>query len=152
MTAEEEAVAVTFADLCLAPGSRDAEADPEAGDGPGFAAVEPRVEEIVEIPDAARRLDGKKVAIEGTVQPLEWADGEMQSFLLLGSQGSCCYGSASALNEWIRVEVVAGRVPDDYLYGNLLVVGELEVGEDRDEFGAVSSLYRMRASRLVSLR
>ncbi|WP_437605407.1 DUF3299 domain-containing protein [Sorangium sp. So ce834] len=121
---------------------------------PGYAAVRwealggfPYVEGAP-LPASARRLDGQRVGVSGYMDTLGEVRG-IREFVLVESQITCCFTSPPELNQLVlvRVEAPAGA---SYVDGPVLVLGTLEVGEQR-EAGGVTSVYRLRASSVRPL-
>lgn len=90
------------------------------------------------LPSEVTSLNGERVAMAGFLVEAGFDD-----LLLVRSVWSCCFGQPPALHEAVVVRV-PGEVEDAWFDGIVRVVGTLEVGEERDLDGYVSSIYRIR--------
>jgi hypothetical protein len=100
------------------------------------------------VPAAVKALDGKKVALQGFMIPLDFQDGGTNEFIFVRIVPACYFCQKPRINDWIEVKTVGGkRVPyngDD----PITIAGTLDVGEVYD--GAyLLSFYRMSADRVV---
>jgi hypothetical protein len=101
-----------------------------------------------QIPPAVKALNGRKIAVEGFMVPVQMVKEDVRYFLLVRNQMLCCFGVAVGMNEWIYITMAEGTharyVPDV----PVMVYGTLKVGEEiRD--GIVMSIYRMDGDKLV---
>ena len=103
------------------------------------------------IPNEVLALDGKRVALVGFMVPLDVDRGGVQTFVLSQDRSYCCYGIKPALNEMVLVQMEEGGRAPFVKDTPIVVLGQLTVAEQRDG-GFVSSLYRMKATRITSLR
>jgi hypothetical protein len=95
------------------------------------------------IPGAIKALDGKLVAIEGFMLPLDLNPQGVSVFMLNASIDMCYFGAPVRINEWILVTMKGGkRAPFTHLATT--VKGKLSVGEQIRN-GRVGSLYRLEA-------
>ena len=103
-------------------------------------------------PEEIRKLHGKKVVVEGYMLPLRMQKGKISDFLLMPTVLACCFQDQVKMNEYVEVKKADGG-PIKYSF-SCKIVGKLEVGEDRDEDGYVTSLYRIVAETVepVDLR
>jgi hypothetical protein len=95
------------------------------------------------IPDRIKALNGKKVALNGFMMPVDQDAEGVKEFVLNGSYDMCGFGGPVSINQWVMVDYTgAGRVP--YTHLPMTVFGELEVGEEYRD-GYLFSIYRMKA-------
>jgi len=99
------------------------------------------------LPAAVQVLDGQRVSLRGALLPLEEVDGEVW-YLLVESLWDCCFGKAPELHQAVVVRL---RGQPHHSGAPVQVTGALEVGEDRDPDGYVSSVYRLDAAHVVLL-
>jgi hypothetical protein len=95
------------------------------------------------IPDPIRALDGRMVAIEGFMLPLDITPDGVSQFMLNGYLDMCYFGAPVRMNEWILVTMKGGRRAR-FTHLAITVRGRLEVGEEMRN-GRVASLYRLVA-------
>jgi hypothetical protein len=96
-----------------------------------------------EIPPAIKALNGKMVAIEGFMLPLDLNPQGVTTFMLNASIDMCYFGAPVRMNEWVLVTMKGGkRAPFTHLATT--VKGRLSVGEEMRN-GRVGSLYRLEA-------
>ena len=101
-----------------------------------------------QIPAAVREFHGKLAIIEGYMVPLSSKGGEVTSFYLARDVFGCCFGDMPRINEIVEVRM-SGNVGVPMVSGiPVLVSGRFEVGEEKDEFGYVNSIYRLEATRV----
>jgi hypothetical protein len=98
------------------------------------------------VPDAILALNGRKVAIDGFMLPIDYDDGGVTRFLLNASFDMCQFGAPSAVNERVDVTMTDGR-RTVFTHRPIRVYGQFEVGE-RQEGGRLVSLYRMKGLAL----
>jgi hypothetical protein len=111
---------------------------PEPGQPP-----DPELAPKSKIPDNIKALNGKKVAINGFMMPIDQNQEGSKEFVLNGNFDMCGFGGPISINQWIVVKYLgAGRVP--YTHLPMSVFGELEVGEEYRD-GWLFSIYRMKA-------
>ncbi len=103
-------------------------------------------------PDALA-ADGQPVALDGYPVALDWAGERVTLMWLQAAPESCCFGAPLRLDAMVEVELAAGAGPALSRSGDLpcRILGRLEVGEQDDGFGFVTSLYRLREARLEEL-
>jgi len=95
------------------------------------------------IPATVKALNGKQVAIEGFMLPLDLTPAGVSQFLLNASIDMCYFGAPVRMNEWILVTMKDGKRAS-FTHLALTVKGRLEVGEVFRN-GRVTSLYRLDA-------
>jgi hypothetical protein len=107
------------------------------------AAPDPELVKKSKIPDDVKALNGKKVAINGFMMPIDQNPEGSREFVLNGNFDMCGFGGPVSINQWVMVRYVGGgRVP--YTHLPMSVFGELEVGEEYRD-GRLFSIYRMKA-------
>jgi hypothetical protein len=111
---------------------------PEPGETP-----DPEQVKKSKIPDNVKALNGKKVALNGFMMPIDQNQEGSREFVLNGNFDMCGFGGPISINQWIVVKYTGGgRVP--YTHLPMSVFGELEVGEEYKD-GWLVSIYRMKA-------
>jgi len=95
------------------------------------------------IPANVKALDGKLIAIEGFMLPLDLTSQGVSMFMLNASIDMCYFGAPVRMNEWVLVTMKGGkRAPFTHLATT--VKGRFSVGEQIRN-GRVGSLYRLEA-------
>jgi hypothetical protein len=97
------------------------------------------------VPERFRRLDGKRVLLEGEMfAPNEAAD-DVRAFELVYNIAECCFGGPPKVQERVFVRVPAGKqgVPNYQYRGIVRVIGTLHVKAKKGVDGAVVALYEM---------
>ena len=98
------------------------------------------------IPDNIRALNGKKVAIQGFVLPLDADKDGNQNLLLVDQIVTCMFCQGVRINEWVYV-IVTGKpvkIKDEQYEDPFTVYGQLEVGEHYQD-GQLLSIYQLKA-------
>ncbi len=95
------------------------------------------------IPATVQALNGRQVAIEGFMLPLDLSPAGVTQFLLNASIDMGYFGAPVRMNEWILVTMRDGKRAS-FTHLALIVKGRLEVGEVIKN-GRVTSLYRIEA-------
>lgn len=95
------------------------------------------------IPASVKALNGKMVAIEGFMLPLDLTPEGVSVFMLNASIDMCYFGAPVRMNEWVLVTMKAGRRAK-FTHLSTTVKGRFEVGEEMRN-GRVTSLYRLAA-------
>ncbi|MSO51783.1 MAG: DUF3299 domain-containing protein [Acidobacteria bacterium] len=96
------------------------------------------------IPDAVKSLNGKLVAIEGFMLPLDLTPQGVSVFMLNASLDMCYFGAPVRINEWVLVTMKGGKRAA-FTHLATTVKGKLSVGEEIRN-GRVTSLYRLEAA------
>jgi hypothetical protein len=66
----------------------------------------------------------------------------------VASYDSCGFGDLpTGMNEWVHVEMAAGKAAY-YTPNPIVVLGQFEVGEQFDEAGFVTSIYRLKGEAI----
>lgn len=102
-------------------------------------------------PEEIAALDGQRVALEGFMMPLEFSANKVIAFVLSPYPPGCCFGGMPMLDEWVDVVYTDDEGVEYFAYRVVRVTGELEVGEVLDDWGYVSSLYRMQTDKVEKL-
>jgi len=111
---------------------------PEPGETPDQELVKKS-----EIPNDIKALNGKKVALNGFMMPIDQDPEGSREFVLNGNFDMCGFGGPVSINQWVVVNYTGrGRIP--YTHQPMTVFGELEVGEEYKD-SRLFSIYRMKA-------
>ncbi|MDB6021110.1 MAG: hypothetical protein JWQ04_967 [Pedosphaera sp.] len=100
------------------------------------------------IPDAIKRLDGKKVMVTGFMLPLRVEVGKVKEFLIMRNQAACCFGTAPMITEFMTVKA-SGKGVDAIMDVPVNVAGILHVGTVRDH-GYITEIYQMDGEKIDS--
>lgn len=95
------------------------------------------------IPANVKALNGKMVAIEGFMLPLDLTPEGVSVFMLNASIDMCYFGAPVRMNEWVLVKMKAGKRAK-FTHLSTVVKGRFDVGEEMRN-GRVTSLYRLEA-------
>jgi len=102
-----------------------------------------------QIPKEIKELDGEPVVVVGFMVPIEIdREGKVRTFALTQNQAFCCYGVPPAMNEWIMVEMEAGKTAPFKLDLPVATYGSIDVGEEIED-GYILSIYRMTGGEVV---
>ncbi len=106
-----------------------------------------------QIPKSVRRLDKKKIVIQGFMLPvtLDKESRRVKEFLLLKDQNACCFGVWPGLNEWIHVILPEGETVEHIADIPITVFGELLVGEYFEK-EVLLGIYRLNFEKLIGPR
>lgn len=101
-------------------------------------------------PESIRRLDGERVRIRGFIEPIEFdvESDRLVSFAVSRFNDGCGFGGGFGFDGWVRVEAPPGEPAEYTPYTPVTVTGTFAVGEEFDEFGYLSSLYRLQADTI----
>jgi hypothetical protein len=106
----------------------------------GYFPFDANRDDVNDIPQQWRALDGKRVALVGEMYTGGSAAPKVRGFELVYSIQKCCFGGPPKVQER-----VFARVPNDgtvpYFWQPVRVVGTLHVGVRRDETGQIVSIY-----------
>lgn len=100
------------------------------------------------IPDDVQALDGRKVAIEGFMLPLEADEFGVGRFILNANQDMCYFGAPTRITDLVMVRFTGGR-RTALTHMPIVVFGTLSVGEER-QGSRVVSLYRLEAEAIAA--
>ena len=98
------------------------------------------------IPDRIKAYDGKKIALEGYIVPLESDGNNLKSFLLVDQIVDCLFCQGLGISQWVVVTVMNPdgiHVAGAQYENPITVYGTLEVG-DQYKDGHLDSIYRMK--------
>lgn len=101
-----------------------------------------------QIPEKIRELNGKKLAMQGFMIPLEVRRNEVKSFLLVRNTMVCCFGAAASFNEWVYVQLGEGKATKFTPDVLISAYGVFDLGEDIQD-GMVMSIYRLNSAEVV---
>ena len=101
---------------------------------------------LAQIPDSVKGLNDKKVALQGYMLPMKYDHGLTTEFLILRSQGLCCYGVAPRITEWVNVRT-AGKGVKPSMDRPLTVCGTFHVGDVREN-GELVGVYSLDADKV----
>ncbi|TAJ20818.1 MAG: DUF3299 domain-containing protein [Planctomycetota bacterium] len=120
---------------------------------------QPTAKELEQDPDAVAKsakeripadiwaLDGKKIALEGFMSPIDFDKTGVKSFSLIHNAIGCCFGMFPKMNEWVYVEMAGDKKCDFFSVEPATIYGTFSVGEEiRD--GYVVSLFRLKADHV----
>jgi hypothetical protein len=99
------------------------------------------------IPDDILAWKGKKVVIEGFMQPFEVTEEGVKNFALVPSQPCCCFAAMPQMNSWIDAKMVGDEQADYVPNEPVDAYGTLDVGPQFED-GYVLSLYRLKVERV----
>lgn len=112
---------------------------------PAPADVKAKKHKPAAIPERIKGLNGRPVSVSGFMVPYEIGAILVTEFLLTISADSCTFGGqVTNANEWILVTIRPGGGAQ-FSHDVVNVRGILEVGEQFDPYGNLTSLYRMSA-------
>ncbi|MEQ8764886.1 MAG: hypothetical protein RL885_13220 [Planctomycetota bacterium] len=94
------------------------------------------------IPDEILAWNGRRVAVDGYMLPIDVDGEEVILFNLFHSLESCCFGSLAKITNWIEVQMPSGKGVEYYPYGQVRVTGRLSIGEYHVQ-GGVVAIYRI---------
>jgi hypothetical protein len=119
------------------PTAKELEQDPEA--------VAKSAKE--RIPADIWALDGKKIALEGFMSPIDFDKTGVKSFSLIHNAIGCCFGMFPKMNEWVYVEMADDKKCDFFSVEPATIYGTFSVGEEIKD-GYVVSLFRIEAEHV----
>jgi hypothetical protein len=99
-----------------------------------------------QLPQEVRALDQKEVSLQGFMLPMKLEGRLATEFLLLKSQGLCCYGNPPKITEWVNVRV-NGKGVRPIMDQLVTVCGTFHVGDVREN-GDLLGIYRLDADKL----
>ena len=98
-------------------------------------------------PEAIRAYHGTEVLLRADAQPLELDGERVRSLRLTRFPPGCCFGALPQYDEWVLVELDAGLDSWPGAFDELSLRGRLQLGEEVDAQGQLTSLYRLDAAR-----
>ncbi len=102
--------------------------------------VDPKPEKD-QIPEHVKKLNKKRVALEGFMLPLKVEDGLVTELLMMRDQSMCCFGTVPKINEWVSVRMTNQGIKhvNDVA---VTMYGTLKVGEIYEN-GYLVGIYEM---------
>jgi hypothetical protein len=100
-----------------------------------------------QIPNEIKALNEKNVAIKGFMLPVKFDGAFTTEFLILKSQGLCCYGVVPKINEWVNVRL-PGKGVKPIMDQPVTVCGTFHAGELREN-GELVGIYRLDCDHLI---
>ena len=95
-----------------------------------------------QIPQPIKDLNGKKIALQGFMVPIDLKNGKSTKFLLVKDQSLCCFGRMPRMNEWVSVKMKPGKSARVIQDQPVTVFSSIDVGENIEN-GEVLSIYRV---------
>jgi uncharacterized protein len=102
-------------------------------------------------PPEVLAFDGRKVAVEGFMLPVDFKGTRVTAFVLTPYPPGCHFGGQPNMDEWIDVEVTDPNGVEYFSYRTVRVTGTFEVGEMIDDYGYVRSIFRQQADEVERL-
>ena len=104
---------------------------------------------VNDIPPDYRKLDGKKVALEGFMYAGSSAADEINRFQFVYNIQKCCFGGPPRVQERVFTVVPSGTVP---YYGEMVrCTGTLHVGVLKNDTGTADAIYTMVLDKVDQL-
>jgi len=99
---------------------------------------------LTDVPKRYRELDGKRVELQGFMYAANAAGQTARRAQLVWNIQKCCFGGPPLVQERVFLQPPAGRTMPLYDISTLVrVVGTLHVRVDKEDGGAVSTVYEM---------
>lgn len=95
------------------------------------------------IPPEILALDGRRVTLDGFMQPVALSEGRITEFLLMRDRATCCFGGTPEIHHWMPVTTKAG-LSWAKLGEPVRVNGTLTVKEMRSQ-GVLVGIYSLHA-------
>ncbi len=101
-------------------------------------------------PERVIEKAGEDKAVVGYMIALDYKPGtdEVISFMLVRDLQACCFGGVPRPDEWVMVEMEAGKTSEYYMYVPITVYGTFTPGRVEDEYGYASAIYNLVASKV----
>ncbi len=101
-------------------------------------------------PERVLENAGENKAIVGYMIALDYKPGtdEIVSFMLVRDLQACCFGGVPRPDEWVMVEMEAGKTTDYHMYVPITVYGTFTPGRVEDEYGYAAAIYNLVASKV----
>ena len=103
--------------------------------------------EMEGLPEAIRKLDGKKVVMIGFLMTIFEFD-DIHQFHLVASHWSCCYGVPPGLEDAVDVQLAEGEEGLPNTMKPIRVIGTLRIGEKK-ESGIIYAIYGIEDAEVV---
>lgn len=107
----------------------------------GNFPFDPAVGSVNDVPEQFRKLDNKKVALEGQMYAPGSSSNEITDFQLVYSIAKCCFGGPPRVQERVFARAPAGKTVQ-YYGGMARVIGTLHVQPVKQE-GKIVSVFTM---------
>jgi hypothetical protein len=105
---------------------------------------------VNDIPPEFRKLDGKEVALEGFIFPMDGSGDKVHSFQLVYNIQKCCFSGPPQVQERVFAVVPNGSV--DYNPEEIRAIGTVHVVLNRDrDTGKIITVYTMDVHRVEPL-
>jgi hypothetical protein len=106
-----------------------------------------------QLPEAIKRLNGRKIAVTGYVRPYVMDDKNKMVLrcLLVKDPLTCCYGRMPNLHEYIDITMPEGKSFEFLFHVEMCFTGPLEVRE-KIENGWCTRLYSMTPDSVEAIR
>jgi hypothetical protein len=101
-----------------------------------------------QVPEDIKALEGKDIALTGFMMPMKYERGLTPEFLILRSQGFCCYGLVPRITEWVSVRM-PGKGVKPVVDQPVTVCGTFHVGDVREN-GSLLGIYRLDGTQLIT--
>lgn len=102
----------------------------------------------MDVPEKLAALDGKKVAVEGFMIPLDASMEGIRRFAMVPSRAACCWGVKPDVDEWVIADMGAERRATMYKDMRVTAYGTLRVRPETDEDGWLVGVFSMECDRL----
>jgi hypothetical protein len=104
---------------------------------------------IENIPPDFRKLDGKRVALEGFIWAPTGAGEKVNSFQFVYNIAKCCFGGPPQVQK--RVFAFAPKEGVDYLPDEIRIIGILHLDLRKDEVGKIEKVYTIDVEKTEPL-
>lgn len=106
---------------------------------------------VADIPPDYRKLDGKEVALEGFIYPMDGSGDKVHAFQLVYNITKCCFSGPPLVQERVFAVVPNGGAVD-YLPDECRVIGKLHVILNKDkDTGKIVTVYTMDVHQVEPL-
>jgi|SRR5688572_12469756 len=106
---------------------------------------------LADVPERYRKLDGKKVLLQGEVAPADFTLGRGSDFLLCYSVAKCCFGGPPKVQHFVSCRVSKDyqgkRLPEWMWNGQIKVFGTMHV-KMKKEGDLTTSIYQLDVERI----
>lgn len=119
----------------------------------GNFAFNPVTDTLDAVPNEFRKLDGKRVVLEGEMFAPNEASDDVRQFELVYNIQKCCFGGPPKVQERVFARVPDGKhdVPNFQYAGIVRVTGTLHVRLRKGVDGAAVALYEMDVEHVESV-
>lgn len=102
----------------------------------------------LKVPEELLAFDGKKVAVEGFMIPLDASMEGVRRFAMVPSRAACCWGVKPDVDEWVIADMGEERRATLYKDMRVTAYGTLRVRPETDEDGWLVGVFSMECDRL----